>query len=142
MRCALITTASVASLALADSNVRLITPPDVVKTLVENGRPRCTYPYDTLFETPCFKVVDKAGPVVIREYSSGVQFPQDVIFAGCTSRERDGFDVALSDCGAGESAALAGERAPCCRLSASPHLPLSPPLLPLSPLLPRAVRQP
>ena len=108
MRCALVAAAAAALGAPPAADAAppsLSTPPDVVTTLGANGRPRCTYAYDALFETPCFKVVDTAGPVAIREYQSGPQFPQDVVVAGCTSRERDGFDAALSGCGAGESAA-------------------------------------
>lgn len=79
----------------------LVPPGELHTSLGDDNSPRCTIAYNPAFETPCFTVVDKAGPVVIREYSSGPmpRFSQDVIFAGCTTREALNFTQALTECG-------------------------------------------
>jgi len=79
----------------------LSTPGALRVSASADGPPRCTIAYNPAFETPCFTVVAAAGPVVVREYASGPapRFPQDVVFAGCTTREAVSYTEALAECG-------------------------------------------
>lgn len=104
--CSTMVCATLAALLTASASAALVAPalvaPGELHTAIgADGAPRCTSPYNAAFETPCFTVVAKAGPVVIREYSSGPapRFSQDVILAGCTTREALTFEQALAECG-------------------------------------------
>jgi hypothetical protein len=99
---AVLAAAAAAALEPHPSAGAALTAPGELHTSVgADGSPRCTIAYNPAFETPCFTIVDKAGPVVIREYSSGPapRFPQDIVFAGCTTREAVSFEEALAECG-------------------------------------------